>query len=107
MSHRPTQPQPRPGGLGEDDMVLFIVGAVVLMAVLGSAGVIWADGLTWLIEHRVILPTEQDPLLPLPGCGGAGLDGPRLAIVAGTVAILLATALSYARRARLRSRGTR
>jgi len=102
-----TNPRPRaPSSTSPDDeFVLFIVGCVVLVTVLGSAGIFWATGVSWLVEHHVLVPASQHPIVRMPGGSAAGLDGPRVAVVAGALVAILAWGVSAARRAIAR-RGT-
>lgn len=100
-----SNPRPTSSTSPDDEFVLFIVACVVLVTILGSAGVFWATGVGWLVEHQVLVPAAQHPLLGLPGSSGAGLDGPRVAVVAGVVLALVASAVSAVRRA-ISRRGT-
>ena len=99
---------PRPGsGIADstdDEMVLIHVAMGVLAAVLGSAGVLWLSGTQWLVEHHILLPASQQPLVQIPGAAGAGLDLGRVAIGAALVLALLAAGASAARRAFSRRR---
>ena len=47
---------------------------------------------------------KADPLLQIPGAAGAGLDVPRLAILAAVILAVVVTAVSSARRAIARRR---
>ncbi len=100
-------PRPRPASSTspDDEFVLFIVGCVVLVTVLGSAGFFWATGMGWLVEHQILVPASQHPVLRMPGGSGAGLDSPRVAVGLGVIVAVLAWAVSAARRAIAR-RGT-
>lgn len=104
MSSNP-RPRTAPSTSPDDEFVLFIVACVALVTVLGSAGFFWATGVGWLVEHHVLVPAGQHPLLRIPAGAGAGLDGPRVAIVIGAVLAVLAWAVSAVRRAIAR-RGT-
>ena len=75
---------------GTDDFVIFIAGCVAVVAVLGSAGVFWGAGVTWLVEHQLLLAPGAHPLLALPAADGAGLDGARLAVLAAGLLGLVA-----------------
>lgn len=46
----------------------------------------WPRIVGWLIDNGLIVPGAEHPVVPLPGTGGAGLDGPRVVAI---VAILL------------------
>lgn len=91
---RPTNPEQ-----GDDEFVVFIVLPLAAVTVLGSAGVLWLKGVEWLVAHQVLVAGATDPVLALPWCGGAGLDWPRLSVLAGAVLALLAWGVSSARRA--------
>lgn len=104
MSSNP-RPRQASGTSPDDEFVLFIVACIALVTVLGSAGFFWATGLGWLVEHHVLVPAGQHPLLKIPGGDGPGLDGPRIAVVVGAVLAVLAWAVSAVRRAIAR-RGT-
>lgn len=83
----------RPGQTSPDDeFVLFLAACGVLAAVAGSAGLLWLAGVSWLVEHQVLVGADEHPILALPG--GAGLDGSRLAIAIAIVLGLLAWAVS-------------
>jgi hypothetical protein len=69
----------------------------LFLLAMGGGGValvvkFWPHIVTWLIAHRVLLPRRMDPTAVLPGTGGAGLDMPRLALVAA--ALLIAAAVT-------------
>jgi hypothetical protein len=86
-------PPPRPGGpagSADDEFVLVLVVAGVAAALLGSVGVLWLRGVDWLVEYAVLVSAATSPLVPVPGCAGAGLDGPRLAVTAGLLVGLAA-----------------
>lgn len=100
-----SNPRPASSTSPDDEFVLFVIACVVLVTILGSAGLFWATGVGWLVEHQVLVPASQHPLMRMPGGAGAGLDAPRVAVVAGAVLALLAWGVSAARRAIAR-RGT-
>ncbi len=95
-----TNPRPRPASSTspDDEFILFIVGCVVLVIVLGSAGAFWAAGVSWLVEHHVLVSASAHPIVRIPGGSAAGLDGPRVAILVGALVALLAWGVSEARR---------
>lgn len=78
----------------DDEFVLFIVGCVAAAALVGSAGLVWLKGVGWLVEHQVLVPASQHPLLALPSAAGAGLDLSRLAVLCAVVIALIAWAAS-------------
>lgn len=104
MSSNP-RPRQASGTSPDDEFVLFTVGCVALVTILGSAGFFWATGMSWLVEHQVLVSAGQHPLLRVPGGAGVGLDGPRVAVVVGVVLAGVAWAVSAVRRAIAR-RGT-
>ncbi len=87
-NHNPAASSP------DDEFVLFIVGCVAAAALVGSAGLFWLKGLGWLVEHQVLIPASQHPLVALPSSGGAGLDLARLAVLCAVVLALIAWAAS-------------
>lgn len=98
--------QTSPGSQISDDdrVVLTFLGLFALPGLLGAAGYLWSHGLDWLVQHHVLIGAAADPLLPIPGCAGAGLDGARLAIAAGLLAIGLVVTVSAIRWALVRRR---
>lgn len=88
----------------EEEVLLIHVALAVLGMVVGSAGVLWLKGATWLVEHQVLVGESTDPLVQIPGAAGAGLDVPRLAIATAVVLATLVVAASSARRAIARRR---
>lgn len=102
-----TTPHHRGNGLAdtpEEEVLLVHVALAVLGMVVGSAGVLWLKGATWLVEHQVLVGASAGPLVQIPGAAGAGLDVPRLAIAAAIVLATLVVAASSARRAIARRR---
>lgn len=89
----------------EDEEVFLVnMGVLALSTVLGSAGLLWLKGSAWLVEHQVLVSAAADPLLAIPGTGGAGLDVSRLAIAAAVVLIAVMGAVGGVRRAWARNR---
>ena len=92
--------------LPDDDLfVLAMVGFLALAGAVGAAATWWTRTVGWLLTHRVIVAASEHPVLVLPGGGGTGLDGPRLALAAAA-ALLAPTAVVSAVRSRLRARAT-
>lgn len=83
----------------EEEVLLIHVGLALLGIVAASAGAFWLKGTTWLVEHHVLVSAPSGPLVQIPGAAGAGLDVPRLAILAALLVATLVTAVSSARRA--------
>ncbi len=93
---------PRGNGVAatpEEELLLIHVALAVITVVLGSVGILWLKGATWLVEHQVLAAAAAHPVLSLPGADGAGLDLPRAAIAAGFILAGIACALSAASRA--------
>lgn len=88
----------------EEEVLLIHVAIAVIGMAVGSAGVLWLKGATWLVKHQVLVGASADPLVQIPGAGGAGLDVPRLAITAAIVLATLVVAASSARHAIARRR---
>lgn len=62
----------------------LVVGGTVTSGALG-----WLNGaVRWLVAHGVLVDGRHS-LWAIPGAGGAGLDWPRLLLVAGVVVLLL------------------
>ena len=83
----------------EEEVLLIHVGLALLGIVAASAGAFWLTGVTWLVERQVLVTAKAEPLVQIPGSGGAGLDIPRLAIIAAVLVATLVSAVSSARRA--------
>ncbi|MGB8386140.1 MAG: hypothetical protein WCG47_33725, partial [Dermatophilaceae bacterium] len=74
-----------PAGSADDEFVLAVGAAVAVAALVGSVGVLWLAGVDWLLERGVLVSAAASPVMQVPGCAGAGLDGPLLAVAAGLV----------------------
>jgi len=57
----------------------------------------------WLLAHQVLLAGSAHPLLVVPYAGGAGLDVPRLALLAAAVLLLTVGVVGAVRRRLQRS----
>lgn len=88
----------------EEEVLLIHIGLAVLGIAAASAGALWFKGSTWLVEHQILAAAKTDPLVPIPGAAGAGLDSPRLAVLIAIVVAAVVTAASSARRAVARRR---
>lgn len=88
----------------EEELLLVHVALVVLSIVVASAGTLWLKGADWLVEHQVLVAAKAEPLVQIPGAGGAGLDVARLAILAAVVVAAVVAGVSSARRAIVRRR---
>lgn len=83
----------------EEEVMLIHVALAAMGIVVGSISIIWLKGVDWLVTHRVLVAGTADPIIALPGAGGAGLDAPRIAALVGLIGITAAVSLS-ARRGR-------
>ena len=43
----------------DDEFVLFIIGCVAAAALVGSAGFFWLKGVTWLVEHQILVDPRR------------------------------------------------
>jgi hypothetical protein len=96
-------PPPSASSKDDDEFVLLIVVVVALTVAVGSIGVFWLKVVRWMLRHQLLVAAADHPVLTVPGSAGAGLDWPRLCVVAGVLLGLLAWAGSAVRR-RLASR---
>ena len=95
MSHKD-----RDLGLGADDVLLIVlvgVGAVSL-GILNPGGMLDSLG-RWLVEHKLLVPSQEAviPLLP-----GLGLGGAQLGVIVG-ILIAGASLLALLRRSKQQS----
>lgn len=95
---------PRRGGNGladtpEEELVIIHVAIAAVAALLASAGALWLQGASWLVEHHVLVARAARPLIEVPGTAGAGLDLPRIAIAVAVLLAALAGTISAGRRA--------
>jgi hypothetical protein len=80
-----------------EEVLLLHIGLAVLVGLLGSAGLLWAQGTAWLVRHHVLIAAARHPLVPIAGSGGAGLDLPRLVIASAVVVAVLAATVTWRR----------
>lgn len=69
-------------------------------AVVGAGTDAWTAAVTWMLTHHVLVRASAGPLLPVPHAGGAGLDLPRMSVVAALALLLLAAASAMRRHRR-------
>lgn len=69
-----------------EEIVVLLVGLAVVAALVRRSDEVWVRAGVWATEHGVLVAGSGDPLLVIPGLGGAGLDVPRLAIAGAVVA---------------------
>ena len=86
--------------------MLLVLGVLGLGGVGTFAVTGWGKVVTWLLAHQVLVAAPAHPLLAVPHAGGAGLDLPRLALLAAVVLLLL-ICLAGAVRRRFRGGGIR
>lgn len=77
------------GGLSDDTLVLIVCGIVAWPVLAGVLIVFWRDIVGWAVHAGILVGRKADPLVVLPNARGAGLDLPRLVIVAAIVVALL------------------
>lgn len=85
--------------INDDEMTLLLVAVVAWPALAGAAMWAWSQGGSWLVKHQILVSAKAQPLVHLPGMGGAGLDMARLSIVAGVVMVLVALTVAGISRA--------
>ena len=91
---------PEPSGISANDRVaLTFLALIGLPTLLGVADVLWGNGIRWLVDHGILVGATEEPLLPIPGLAGAGLDVSRITVVAAVLIILLVLAATAIRRA--------
>lgn len=79
----------------DDDTIWLILIGIAVFSSVGVAA-FWARVTRFLVDRQVLV---GDPVLAIPGAaGGAGLDLPRLAILAAAILGSLFLAVSVARR---------
>lgn len=82
-------PRIRPDGRTDPDdlMVLLLLGLLIGPTIVVFA---WTSLVGWLVDHQVLLEAARNPLVVIPASDGAGLDLPRLLLLAAVVLGLLA-----------------
>lgn len=71
----------------------------LVMVLAGSAGVLitaagtlaltaWSNAVAWMLEHKVLVPAANEPLLTFPHSDGAGLDYSRCFVIAAAVLLI-------------------
>lgn len=83
----------------DEEFVLLTHWMLIASVLIGSVGLLYAQGVQWLLEHSVLVASSADPVVTLPGAQGAGLDAARVVIVAGVLIFMVAWAVSAAARA--------
>jgi len=49
----------------------------------------WNHIAAWLVDNGILAPAADHPLVPVPGTGGAGIDGARIAVVVVAIIVWL------------------
>lgn len=82
----------------EDLFVLLILGVLGFGAAGTFAVAGWSKTVGWLLAHQLLVTGSAHPLLVVPQAAGAGLDVPRLALLAAAVLLLIVGAVGVVRR---------
>lgn len=92
------------GQYSDDTTTLILVGVLFGPAVLAAGLAVAAAKVPavagWLIERQVLVAAADDPLLVIPGTGGAGVDLMRIIPVVAVILIGLVWAVWASKRAR-------
>lgn len=75
-----------------DTLLLLLIGVAAAMWALSHVGDLSAGAVTWLLEHGVLVAPAA-ALVNLPGGVRAGLDAPRLALLAGVLVLAVVMGL--------------
>ena len=92
MSNEPTGSNLSP----TEEITMITLAGTAIVAVFSVAT--WHRLLAWLVDHDVLLPAAQDPLVTLPASDGVGLDLPRVAIAVATVVFAVVFGIAALRR---------
>ena len=97
-----------PSSTDEDNLTLLMLvisaaGAIAATAVALLTGAV-TTAVDWALAHQVLVPAAAQPVLTIPAAGGAGLDGPRVALLAAAVLVVLTVAVDALLRVRRRAR---
>lgn len=68
-----------------EEILIMVLGVFGAFWVLKNLPLIWARIVAWMVSHHILVGGAAQPMVALPGCGGAGLDQTRLFIVIGLV----------------------
>ncbi|MDP3889834.1 hypothetical protein [Nocardioides sp.] len=73
-----------------EELLMIKVGMVALGVAAGALTIsTWHRILAWLVDHDVLLPAADSPLVGVPGGEGVGLDASRLAIATAVLLFLI------------------
>jgi hypothetical protein len=81
----------------EEEVLLIHLALAAMGVLVGSISIIWLKGVDWMINHRVLVAPAADPIIALPGAGGAGLDVARVVALVGVFGIAGALSMSTCR----------
>lgn len=101
----PGNPNAQP--MSDDALILTVIGVLAAPTLIGLLAAFWSKVVGWALNTGVLVPAAGHPLVTLPQAGGAGLDGPRLAVAVGLLGLLLWLPAAIFRRAWLRRREIR
>jgi hypothetical protein len=88
-------------GLSDDEIVLLVVGVVGAPILIGMIPDLRIKAVQWALEHELLV--NEAVLFSPPGCGPAGLDIRRVAILVAVI-IAVVGGLSFVLRRRRRQR---
>lgn len=90
------------GGSVSDEGLLAVIGFVVVCVGSGSvaAMAMWDRVVGWLMDLHLVVAAADGPVVVLPKSAGAGLDVPRLAVIAAAVIAVIVCVVSSVRRRR-------
>lgn len=83
----------------DEEFTLLTHWTLIASVLIGSVGLLYAQGVQWLLKHSVLVAASADPVVTLPGAQGAGLDTARVVVVAGVLIFMVAWGVSAAARA--------
>lgn len=72
----------------------FLVGIAMVLLTGTGLTTAWVKGTTWLVEQQILVGAGDNPVLTAPNAAGAGLDLPRVVVLASAVVAAGAVLLS-------------
>lgn len=82
-----------------DQLTLMTFALGGLSAIVGTAAVLWTKLIDWAVRHHILVPASSNPVFEFPAAAGAGLDLPRVLLLAAVVIALLTLGALAAQRA--------
>ncbi len=79
-----------------EELTMLSIGAAVVASLLTVAT--WHKVVAYLVDQQVLVAASESPLVSVPASKGAGLDAPRLAVVAAIALFGVVLLVSAARR---------